>query len=377
MATAWRRRWQQLKHDRRAALAAWLVVAIVLALLPFVTGELLGRSWVRIVDFALLYIMLALGLNIVVGYAGLLDLGYIAFYAVGAYLYALLASPHFGLHWPVWVILPMGAMVAAGFGVLLGAPTLKLRGDYLAIVTLGFGEIIRIFLTNLNTPINITNGPQGVSLIDPIAIGGFSLGETQSILGVTLPSTYTYYYLFLALSLAIVFISIRLQDSRIGRAWVAIREDEVAAAAMGINTRNVKLLAFAMGASFAGVSGGLFAGFQGFISPESFTLFESIIVLCMIVLGGMGNIAGVVLGALLITVFPEALRYLGDLQQLLLGRVLVDPNDLRLLVFGLALVMVMIFRPAGLLPSVRRRREFSADESVLAQEQASLYDTRR
>jgi len=313
----------------------------------------------------------------VVGYAGLLDLGYIAFYAVGAYLYALLASPHFGLHLPVWVILPMGAMLAAGFGVLLGAPTLKLRGDYLAIVTLGFGEIIRIFLTNLNTPINITNGPQGVSLIDPVSIGSFSLGETQSMLGVTLPSTYTYYYLFLGLTLAIVFISIRLQDSRIGRAWVAIREDEVAAAAMGINTRNVKLLAFAMGASFAGVSGGLFAGFQGFISPESFTLFESIIVLCMIVLGGMGNIAGVVLGALLITIFPEALRYLGDLQQLLFGRVLVDPNDLRLLVFGLALVLVMIFRPAGLLPSVRRRREFNADDSVLSQEQASLYDTRR
>jgi branched-chain amino acid transport system permease protein len=377
MPAAWRRRWQRLKHDRRAALVAFLVIGVVLALLPFVTGELLGRSWVRILDFALLYIMLALGLNIVVGYAGLLDLGYIAFYAVGAYLYALLASPHFGLHWPVWAILPMGAMLAAGFGVLLGAPTLKLRGDYLAIVTLGFGEIIRIFLTNLNTPINITNGPQGVSLIDPIAIGGFSLGETQSMLGVTLPSTYTYYYLFLGLTLAIVFISIRLQDSRIGRAWVAIREDEVAAAAMGINTRNVKLLAFAMGASFAGVSGGLFAGFQGFISPESFTLFESIIVLCMIVLGGMGNIAGVVLGALLITVFPEALRYLGDLQQLLFGRVLVDPNDLRLLVFGLALVIVMIFRPAGLLPSVRRRREFSSDDSVLMQEQASLYDTRR
>jgi branched-chain amino acid transport system permease protein len=377
MSAPWRHRWQRLKHDRRAALAAFLVMGVVLVLLPFVTGELLGRSWVRIIDFALLYIMLALGLNIVVGYAGLLDLGYIAFYAVGAYLYALLASPHFGLHWPVWAILPMGAMLAAVFGVLLGAPTLKLRGDYLAIVTLGFGEIIRIFLTNLNTPINITNGPQGVSLIDPIVLGGFSLGETHSLLGVTLPSTYTYYYLFLALSLAIVFISIRLQDSRIGRAWVAIREDEVAAAAMGINTRNVKLLAFAMGASFAGVSGGLFAGFQGFISPESFTLFESIIVLCMIVLGGMGNIAGVVLGALLITVFPEALRYLGDLQQLLFGRVLVDPNDLRMLVFGLALVTVMIFRPAGLLPSVRRRREFSADDSVLSQEQASLYDTRR
>ena len=358
-------------------MAAWVIVAIVLAVLPFVTGGVLGNSWVRIIDFALLYIMLALGLNIVVGYAGLLDLGYIAFYAIGAYLYALLASPHFGVHWPVWAILPLGAVVAAGFGALLGAPTLKLRGDYLAIVTLGFGEIVRIFLTNLNTPINITNGPQGISLIDPVSIGSFSLGETHSILGVSFPSTYTYYYLFLALTLAIVFISIRLQDSRIGRAWVAIREDEVAAAAMGINTRNVKLLAFAMGASFAGVSGGLFAGFQGFISPESFTLFESIIVLCMIVLGGMGNIAGVVLGALLITIFPEALRYLGDLQEFLFGRVLVDSNDLRLLLFGLALVLVMIFRPAGLLPSVRRRREFKADDKVLTQEQASLYDSHR
>ena len=358
-------------------ITAWATIAVALAMVPFVAGGMLGNSWVRIIDFVLLYMMLALGLNIVVGYAGLLDLGYIAFYAVGAYLYALLASPQFGLHWPVWAIIPLGALVAAGFGVLLGAPTLKLRGDYLAIVTLGFGEIIRIFLTNLNTPINITNGPQGISLIDPIAVGGFSFGGTHTILGITVPSTYIYYYLFLALSLAIIFISIRLQDSRIGRAWVAIREDEVAAAAMGIHTRNIKLLAFAMGASFGGVSGGLFAGFQGFVSPESFTLFESIIVLCMIVLGGMGNIAGVILGAVLLTVFPEALRYLGDLQELLFGRVFVDPNDLRMLVFGLALVVVMIFRPAGLLPSVRRRREFSSDETILEQEQASLYDTRR
>ncbi len=371
-------RWHELRRDRRAVLLAGFLVVVALAVLPFVTGGLLGRSWVRILDFALLYIMLALGLNIVVGYAGLLDLGYIAFYAVGAYLYALLASPHFGLHWPVWAILPLGAVLAAGFGVLLGTPTLKLRGDYLAIVTLGFGEIVRIFLNNLNTPVNITNGPQGVNLIDPIAAGGFSLGESHSFLGMTFPATYSYYYLFLALTVAVVFISIRLQDSRIGRAWVAIREDEVAAAAAtGINTRNIKLLAFAVGASFGGVSGGLFAGFQGFVSPESFTLFESVIVLCMVVLGGMGNIAGVILGAILLTIFPEALRYLGDLQQLIFGRIWVDPNDLRMLVFGLALVTIMIFRPAGLLPSVRRRREFSAETTVLAQEQATLYDTRR
>jgi branched-chain amino acid transport system permease protein len=363
--------------NRRAALAGWILIGMALALLPLVAGGLLGNSWVRILDFALLYIMLALGLNIVVGYAGLLDLGYIAFYAVGAYLYALLASPHFGLHWPVWAILPFGALVAGLFGVLLGAPTLKLRGDYLAIVTLGFGEIIRIFLNNLNTPVNITNGPQGISLIDPITFGGFAFSQTLQVAGFELSSVYLYYYLFLALTLLVIFVSIRLQDSRLGRAWVAIREDEVAAAAMGINTRNVKLLAFALGASFGGVSGGLFAGFQGFVSPESFTLFESIIVLCMIVLGGMGNIAGVVLGAILITAFPEMLRYLGELQQFLLGRVLVDPNDLRLLVFGLALVVVMIFRPAGLLPSERRQREIVADDAVLAQEQASLYDTRR
>ena len=212
------------------------------------------------------------------------------------------------------------------FGVLLGAPTLRLRGDYLAIVTLGFGEIIRIFLVNLNAPVNITNGPQGINLIDPIRLGGFSLAQTHTALGLAFPAVYNYYYLFLALTLAVVFVSMRLENSRIGRAWVAIREDEVAAAAMGINTRNVKLLAFAMGASFGGVSGGLFAGFQGFVSPESFTLIESIMILCMVVLGGMGHIAGVVLGAVLLVVLPEALRYLGPLQQALFGKVLRRPG---------------------------------------------------
>ena len=370
-------RWQKWKHDRRAAWLAYIALAVLLTALPFLTGGALGRGWVRILDFTLLYIMLALGLNIVVGYAGLLDLGYIAFYAVGAYLYALLASPHFGLHLPFWALLPLGAGVAGLFGILLGAPTLRLRGDYLAIVTLGFGEIIRIFLNNLNAPVNITNGPQGVNLIDPIAFGSFSFSQTHTFFGIPFPGIYTYYYLFLALTLLVIFVSMRLQNSRIGRAWVAIREDEVAAEAMGINTRNIKLLAFAMGASFAGISGGLFAGFQGFISPESFNLFESIIVLCMIVLGGMGNIPGVILGAVLLTIFPEALRYIGDLQNYLFGDILVDPADLRMLIFGLALIIIMIFRPAGLLPSVRRRREFGSDATVLQQEQASLYDVRR
>ena len=370
-------RWQAWRHDRRAALVAMIAIGLVLASAPFLVGAGLGHSWVRILDFVLLYIMLALGLNIVVGYAGLLDLGYIAFYAVGAYVYALLSSPHFGLHLPFWIVLPLGALVAAMFGVLLGAPTLRLRGDYLAIVTLGFGEIIRIFLNNLNAPVNITNGPQGVNLIDPIGIGGFTLNKSLSLFGVIIPGTYLYYYLFLVLALAVIFVSLRLQDSRIGRAWVAIREDEVAAAAMGINTRNVKLLAFAMGASFGGLSGGLYASFQGFVSPESFTLLESIIILCMLVLGGMGNIPGVILGAILLTVLPESLRYLGELQKLLFGRVLADPNDLRLLVFGLALVLIMLFRPAGLLPSKRRARELGAQNVVLAQEQSTLYDSQR
>jgi branched-chain amino acid transport system permease protein len=300
----------------------------------------------------------------VVGFAGLLDLGYVAFFAVGAYLYALLASPQFGLHLPFWTLLPLGALVACMFGVLLGAPTLRLRGDYLAIVTLGFGEIIRIFLNNLNAPVNITNGPQGLNMIDPIMIGDFSFSRTQQILGITFSSVHNYYYLFLALTLLIIFISIRLENSRIGRAWVAVREDEVAAQAMGINTRNVKLLAFAMGASFGGVSGGLFAGFQGFVSPESFHLTESIMVLCMVVLGGMGHIPGVILGAVLLSILPEALRYIGPLEEALFGRVIVDPADLRLLILGLAMVLIMLLRPAGLWPSPVQRREFAHhDES--------------
>ena len=339
----------------------WLgvtLVGIALLLAPLVVGASLGNAWVRVLDFAALYIMLALGLNIVVGFAGLLDLGYIAFYAVGAYLYALLASPHFGVHWPAWAILPLGAAVAGLFGVLLGAPTLRLRGDYLAIVTLGFGEIIRIFLNNLNSPFNITNGPKGIAGIDAISVFGHRLSKSIDIGGFTVSGVMLYYYLFVVLALGIVFVGIRLQDSRIGRAWVAIREDEVAAKACGINTRNVKLLAFAMGASFGGVAGGLFAGFQEFVSPESFGLMESIMVLCMVVLGGMGHIPGVIFGGLLLTVLPEAFRHgAGPAQQALFGKVLLDPEALRMLLFGLALIAVMLYRPAGLWPEPRHRRE--------------------
>ncbi len=361
----------RLAADTRLRVIFYLAAAALLTTAPFLIDAAFGRAWVRIIDVALLFVMLALGLNIVVGYAGLLDLGYIAFFAVGAYSYALLGSPQFDLHWPFFALLPIGALVAAFFGVLLGTPTLRLRGDYLAIVTLGFGEIVRIFLNNLNRPFNLTNGPQGITLIDPLQIGGANLAKSHTLFGIEIASVHSYYYVFLACAAVSIFISVRLEDSRIGRAWVAIREDELAAAAMGINTRNIKLLAFAMGATFGGVAGGLFASFQGFISPESFTLLDSIMVLCMVVLGGMGNVVGVTLGALLLTALPEALRYAGPLQESWFGTVFVEPSDLRMLLFGLALVLMMLFRPAGLWPSSIRRREFSAPPEAAGTESAN------
>jgi branched-chain amino acid transport system permease protein len=349
----------QTRHPL-AAKAGIILVAIALALLPFALAGI-GTAWVRITNLAILYVLLSLGLNIVVGFAGLLDLGYIAFYAVGAYVYALLASPHFNLHLPFWAILPLGALVACMFGVLLGTPTLKLRGDYLAIVTLGFGEIIRIFLNNLSQPVNITNGAQGIALIDPFRLGTFSFAQSETVAGLTFTGPIKYYYLLVIVLLVVIVLNLRLQDSRIGRAWEAIREDEVAARAMGINTRNMKLLAFAMGASFGGVAGGIFAAIQGFISPESFVLVESVNILAMVVLGGMGNIWGVIIGALLLSFVPEVLRYtVGPAQQALFGRMLVDPEVIRMLLFGITLVAMMLFRPAGILPSALRKRELEA-----------------
>jgi len=350
---------------KRHRLVFWSAVALisaVLVVLPFALTQI-GTAWVRITNLALLYVMLALGLNIVVGFAGLLDLGYIAFYGVGAYTYALLASPHFGLHLPFWVILPIGAAIAALFGVLLGAPTLKLRGDYLAIVTLGFGEIVRIFLNNLSRPVNITNGPQGVYRIDPFRIDGFSFATNQKILGLEFSGPLKYYYLLVLLVALIVALNLRLQNSRIGRAWEAIREDEIAARAMGIDTTGLKLLAYAMGASFGGIAGGVFAAIQEFISPESFVLVESVMVVSMVVLGGMGNVWGVMLGALLLSFVPELLRYsVAPVQQALFGRTLIAPEVIRMLLFGFAMVLVMLFRPAGLLPSAVRKRELAERE---------------
>src|SRR5882724_2586690 len=354
---------ETLAQMRRHPAALWVAVVLVAAallVLPFVLASV-GTAWVRITNLAILFIFLALGLNIVVGFAGLLDLGYVAFYAVGAYTYALLASPHFGLHLPFWIVLPIGAAVAALFGVLLGTPTLKLRGDYLAIVTLGFGEIVRIFLNNLSRPVNITNGPQGIARIDPIRFDGIDLSKPDVFLGLAFSGPVKYYYFLLLVLLAVVFICLRLQNSRIGRAWEAIREDEVAARSMGIDTTRLKLLAFAMGATFGGVAGGMFSAIQGFVSPESFVLVESIMVVSMVVLGGMGNVWGVILGAVLLSFVPEFLRFTVEpVQRQLFGRMLIEPEVIRMLIFGFALVLVMILRPGGLLPSAVRKRELAA-----------------
>ena len=340
----------------------WILGGIALLVLPLVL-QYFGNAWVRIADLALLYVMLALGLNIVVGYAGLLDLGYVAFYAVGAYLFGLMASPHLadnfaafaamfpnGLHTSLLLVIPLAALLAAVCGALLGAPTLKLRGDYLAIVTLGFGEIIRIFLNNLDHPVNLTNGPKGIGQIDSVKIFGLDLGKRLELFGFDINSVTLYYYLFMILVVISVVICYRLQDSRVGRAWMAIREDEIAAKAMGINTRNLKLLAFGMGASFGGVSGAMFGAFQGFVSPESFSLMESVMIIAMVVLGGIGHIPGVILGAILLAALPEVLRYVaGPLQAMTDGR--LDSAILRQLLIALAMIIIMLLRPRGLWPA--------------------------
>jgi branched-chain amino acid transport system permease protein len=340
----------------------FLLAAAALIALPLFAQQF-GQGPVRIMASALLYVLLALGLNIVVGYAGLLDLGFVAFYAVGAYMYALLASPHLadnfesfkalfpnGLHTPIWLVVPAAALLAAAAGVLLGTPVLKLRGDYLAIVTLGFGEIIRVFMNNLEHPVNITNGPRGLDRIDSMNLFGFSFGKAIDIGDYRINSVVLYYWLFLALVILSLLVCYRLERSRIGRAWMAIREDEIAAKAMGINTRNMKLLAFGMGASFGGVSGAMFAAFQGFVSPESFSLMESVMIVAMVVVGGIGHLPGVIVGALLLAILPEALRYVaGDIQNMTGGR--IDASILRQALIALAMILVMLWRPRGLWPS--------------------------
>ena len=351
-----------MQMNSRHRLIAIALAAIGLLVLPLILQGY-GNAWVRILDMALLFVLLALGLNIVVGYAGLLDLGFVAFFAIGAYMFGLMASPHLsdnfpafaalfpqGLHTPLWIVIPLAALLAGVLGILLGAPTLRLRGDYLAIVTLGFGEIIRVFLNNLDHPVNITNGPKGIGQIDSIKFFGIDLGRKLNVLGFDVSAVTMYYYLFLALVVVSVIICHRLEFSRIGRAWMAIREDEIAAKAMGINTRNMKLLAFGMGATFGGVAGAMFAAFQGFISPESFSLMESVMIVAMVVLGGIGHLPGVILGAVLLAALPEVLRYVaGPLQAMTDGR--LDASILRQLLIALAMIIVMLLRPRGLWPS--------------------------
>ncbi len=304
---------------------AKVVLAVVVLLAPLVAPS---DYWIGVLTRICLYATLALGLNVVVGFAGLLDLGYVAFFGIGSYIYAFLASPHFGVHLPFLVALPIATVVTAISGILIGAPTLRLRGDYLAIVTLGFGEITYLLLINGDRPVNITNGANGILNIDPPALAGFVANRNTQ-----------YYYLFLAfLALALV-ISARLRHSRIGWAWQAIREDELAARVMGINTTVAKLQAFAIGAALAGIGGSLLASWQRSVFPENFLFTESINILAMVILGGMGNLAGVVLGAVLLVALPEIFR---------------EFQSYRMLAFGLLLMVLMVVRPQGLLVSHSR-----------------------
>jgi branched-chain amino acid transport system permease protein len=291
---------------------------IFLLILPFS----LNNYYLDILTLTGIYIVLALGLNLIVGQAGLLNLGYVAFYAIGAYSYAILSTAYDLSFWPG---LAVGALFSAGFAALLGLPILQLRGDYFAIVTLGLGEITHIILNNWDS---LTGGPNGIAKIARPTVAVY-----------TLQTTLDFYYLIIVLVAITVFAMHRLAFSRIGRAWVAIREDEIAAEAMGLDTYKLKLLAFVLGSAWAGMTGVFFAAKMAFVSPESFTFIESVMILCMVVLGGMGSISGVIFGAVLLTVIPEAFR---------------DFQDYRMFAFGIALVAMMVFRPQGLLGTVKR-----------------------
>jgi len=320
---------QRLLKDRRFTMPALVVVCIVAVAFPFV----FSIYQTNIMITAMIYILLGLGLNIVVGVAGLLDLGYAAFYAVGAYSYALL-NYHYGLGF--WTVLPIGAGLAALFGIILGFPVLRLRGDYLAIVTLGFGEIIRLIMENWN---EFSFGPSGIANIPRPGFFGIEMDIEQATIYI--------YFLMIVLALFTIFVVNRLQNSRIGRAWIALREDEVACQAMGIDKRKTKLMAFALGATWAGFAGVVFAAKTTFINPASFTLWESINILCVVVLGGMGSIVGVIVGAFTLVLLPEYLRFL---------------SEYRILVYGAVLVIMMVFRPGGIVETTRRIYQYKEVE---------------
>ncbi len=330
-------------------------IVVAVALVPLVDRNAAHIDF--LVD-AGIFMLLALGLNVVVGFAGLLDLGYAAFFAIGSYAYAMLASPHFGLHVPFWVMLFLGAAIAGTFGILLGAPTLRLRGDYLAIVTLGFGEIVPQTFLNL-TP--YTNGPNGIGSLDRPVIFGFRFGFDPM----------PYFYLTAALIVLAIVLSRNVRESRIGRAWIAIREDELAARHMGVNATTAKLSAFALGASFSGVAGVLYASKLQLVSPDQFQFSVSILVLSMLVLGGLGSVTGAVVGSLVLAfaaevALPQATSFARA------AGLHVDLTNYRFMLYGAILVAVMLLRPGGLVPSTRRRAELlgSADSRLLEQEDA-------
>jgi branched-chain amino acid transport system permease protein len=316
--------WRRLREPK-LFLPLGLAAAVLVVAFPFT----FSIYQTNIMITALIYVVIALGLNIVVGLAGLLDLGYVAFYAVGAYAYALL-NHHYGLGF--WSVLPVGAALGALFGILLGFPVLRLRGDYLAIVTLGFGEIIRLVLENWNA---LSFGPSGIANIARPGLFGIAL----SLEG----ATRYMYFVVVGLAVFTVFVVNRLQNSRIGRAWIALREDEIACQAMGIDKARTKLTAFALGATWAGMGGVVFAAKTTFINPASFTIWESIIILCIVVLGGMGSMIGIILAALVLILLPEYLRAF---------------SEYRMCVFGALLVIMMVFRPGGIVPNVRRTYRF-------------------
>lgn len=316
---------QRLLSERKYFIPFIISILIVSALFPLFVSE----YRINILITAMIYVVLGLGLNIVVGLAGLLDLGYVAFYAVGAYSYALL-NLHFGVNF--WIALPIGALLGAFFGIVLGIPVLRLRGDYLAIVTLGFGEIIRLILENWG---EFSEGPSGIANIPKPGIIGVEMTRSQSILFI--------YYLMIGLVIFTIFVVERLQNSRLGRSWVALREDETVCQVMGIDRMRTKLAAFALGATWAGMMGVVFAAKTGFINPASFTFLESAIILSIVVLGGMGSILGVILGALVLILLPEELRAF---------------SQYRMLIFGAAMVLMMVFRPQGIISNVRRSYEY-------------------
>jgi branched-chain amino acid transport system permease protein len=302
---------------------ALIVAAIVLACsVPY-----MPNYYVRVLDSILIYILLGLGLNIVIGYAGLLDLGFVAFYAIGAYTYALLASPQMGIHLPFLVILPIACVLGVLAGILLGIPVLRLRGDYLAIVTLGFGEIIRVLINNADA---LTNGPKGIAAIHRIDIFGLTISTPKDV-----------FWLLLVTCILVAIIVWRLQNSILGKAWMAIREDQDAAKGIGINTTNAKLAAFGISAMIGSIAGVIFSAFQRFVSPESFTFQESVLIVLIIVIGGIGNILGVIAGATMLILLPELLR---------------DYAEFRMLLLGLLMAFLIIVRPHGLVP-----RSFTPD----------------